>query len=76
MTDKQFAIAKRAIELLESVGAHEAAQTLKQLVEIAGSAQPCVPCNCIVKRTEVAGMGIIYARADCSTHGLFHISNR
>ena len=29
-------------------------------------------CNCVVKRTEVAGMGIIYARADCPIHGQFH----
>jgi hypothetical protein len=29
-------------------------------------------CTCVVKRTEVAGMGIIYARSDCPTHGQFH----
>jgi hypothetical protein len=29
-------------------------------------------CKCVVKCTEVSGMGIIYARRDCPIHGHLH----
>lgn len=30
------------------------------------------PCKCVVKQTEVPGMGIIYAQAECPIHGNLH----
>jgi hypothetical protein len=44
----------------------------REAAPYAASNKASAPCNCVVKRTEVAGMGIIYARADCPTHGLLH----
>jgi hypothetical protein len=29
-------------------------------------------CKCVVKRTEVTGMGIIYSRRECPIHGHLH----
>lgn len=31
-----------------------------------------MPCNCVVKSTEVLGMCIIYPRKDCPIHGQLH----
>lgn len=30
------------------------------------------PCKCVVKQTEVPGMGIIYAQVECPVHGHLH----
>ena len=29
-------------------------------------------CKCVVKRTEVSGMGIIYSQRECPIHGHLH----
>ena len=31
-----------------------------------------MPCKCVVKQTEVPGMGIIYAQRECPIHGHLH----
>ena len=57
----------KGIERGRSFAALEAEESGKQATNIAST-----PCKCVVKQTEVPGMGIIYAQAECPIHGHLH----
>ena len=69
---KRWALLKAKVEKIYNTQLESQIAALKAELAQQTNNKQSTPCKCVVKRTEVPGMGIIYAQAECPIHGHLH----
>lgn len=68
-----FAEIKRIVDPTRRLSVHEVIKLVEE--KFTSTNKTSTPCKCVVKQTQVSGMGIIYAQRECHIHGHLHGSH-